>query len=459
MEARLTQLVSQNSLQTAQEMADLKNQLVNLQLQQAQQINTIASQTLQNANCLDGGGAAISIFGSGRSIPRFNMESDPSLSISDWIQLFNDVQDIRGISVPVKVKDLKALLSGSVCSWLDDYLKQEGYNDAFVNANKATDEWFSSLLNKMQSMYSKDDQLTIDLGMNHPKQGDDEHVMTYYAKCSSYYKQCPVPISNEERIREFLRHMKPKLKTAILQASHTMPNTMEAYLDIAKWIETVQKIGESSTSVTTATANPLQESLTSILGLNTGQLSVPTVQASTNPISQVTQAPLNVTSGTLANALQTAATNKILTDLAAYQKKNRPASGSVVDEVESTAQASSDQNTSNQLVPLLAGLTGSYLTIPVQSQGPQMTSNQSGQQPARSKGQNQIADTKQDQSVKCGFDMFTKVMATLGGNDDRKFRQTDDLVQALKQRDKNLGQRWDRFGDYEPMRQPLCHYC
>ena len=69
MEARLTQLVSQNSLQTAQEKADLKNQLVNLQLQQAQQINTIASQTLQNANRLDGGGAAISIFGSGRSIP------------------------------------------------------------------------------------------------------------------------------------------------------------------------------------------------------------------------------------------------------------------------------------------------------------------------------------------------------------------------------------------------------
>ena len=173
-------------------------------MQQAQQIYTIASQTLQNANRLDEGGAAISIFGSGRSIPRFNMESDPSLSISDWIQLFNDVQDIRGISVPVKVKDLKALLSGSVCSWLDDYLKQEGCNDAFVNVNKATDEWFSSLLNKMQSMYSKDDQLTIDLGMNHPKQGDDEHIMTYYAKCSSYYKQHPVPISNEERIREFL---------------------------------------------------------------------------------------------------------------------------------------------------------------------------------------------------------------------------------------------------------------
>ena len=135
MEARLTQLVSQNSLQTAQEMADLKNQLVNLQLQQAQQISTIANQTLQNANRLDGGGAAISIFGSGKSIPRFNMESDPNMSISDWIQLFNDVQDIRGVSVPVKVKDLKALLSGSVRSWLDDYLKQEGYNDAFVNAN------------------------------------------------------------------------------------------------------------------------------------------------------------------------------------------------------------------------------------------------------------------------------------------------------------------------------------
>ena len=253
--------------------------------------------------------------------------------------------------------------------------------------------------------------------------------------------------------------MKPKLKTEILQASHTMPNTMEAYLDIAKQIETVQKIGESSSSVTTVTANPLQESLTSMLGLNTGQLSVPTVRASTNPISQVTQAPINVTAGTLANAIQTAATNKILTNLTAYQKKNRPASGSVVGVVESTAQASSDQNTSNQLVLLLAGLTGSYLMTPVQSQGLQMTSNQSGQQPARSKGQNQISDTKQDQSVKCGFDMFTKVMATLGGNDDRKFRQTDDLVQALKQRDKNFGQRWDRFGDYEPLRQPLCHYC
>ena len=189
MEARLAQLVSQNSLQTAQEMADLKNQFINLQLQQTQQMNALASQTLQNATRLDGGGAAVSIFGAGKSIPQFNMESDPNMSISDWIQLFNDVQDIRGVSVPVKVKDLKALLSGSVRSWLDDYLKQEGYNDAFVNANKATDEWFSLLLNKMQSMYSKDDQLTIDLGMNHPTQGDDEHVMTYYAKCSSYYKQ------------------------------------------------------------------------------------------------------------------------------------------------------------------------------------------------------------------------------------------------------------------------------
>ena len=253
--------------------------------------------------------------------------------------------------------------------------------------------------------------------------------------------------------------MKPKLKTAILQASHTMPSTMEAYLDIAKRIETVQKIGETSSTATTVTSNPLQESLTSMLGLNAGQLSVPTVQASTNPINQVTQAPMNMTAGTLANALQTAATNKILTDLAAYQKKNRPAAGSVVGVVESTTQASSDQGTDNQLVPLLAGLTGSYLANPVQSQGPQMASNQSSQQSSRSKGQNQISDTKQDQSVKRGFEMFTKVMATLGGNDDRKFRQTDDLVQALKQRDKNLGQRRDRFGDYEPMRQPLCHYC
>ena len=354
MEARLAQLVSQNSLQTAQEMADLKNQLINLQLQQTQQMNALASQTLQNATRLDAGGAAVSIFGAGKSIPRFNMESDPNMSISDWIQLFNDVQDIRGVSVPVKVKDLKALLSGSVRSWLDDYLKQEGYNDAFVNANKATDEWFSLLLNKMQSMYSKDDQLTIDLGMNHPTQGDDEHVMTYYAKCSSYYKQRPVPISNEERIREFLRHMKPKLKTAILQASHTMPNSMEAYLDIAKRIETVQKIGENSATSNTTVTNPLQQNLQSLLGLNQGQINVPTVHTGATPVNQVTQPPLNVTAGNLASALQTAATNKLLTDFVTYQK-NKPNSGSVVGVVESTSQTPMDQEANNQLVPILAG--------------------------------------------------------------------------------------------------------
>ena len=354
MEARLAQLVSQNSLQTAQEMADLKNQLINLQLQQTQQMNALASQTLQNATRLDAGGAAVSIFGAGKSIPRFNMESDPNMSISDWIQLFNDVQDIRGVSVPVKVKDLKTLLSGSVRSWLDDYLKQEGYNDAFVNANKATDEWFSLLLNKMQSMYSKDDQLTIDLGMNHPTQGDDEHVMTYYAKCSSYYKQRPVPISNEERIREFLRHMKPKLKTAILQASHTMPNSMEAYLDIAKRIETVQKIGENSATSNTTVTNPLQQNLQSLLGLNQGQINVPTVHTGATPVNQVTQPPLNVTAGNLASALQTAATNKLLTDFVTYQK-NKPNSGSVVGVVESTSQTPMDQEANNQLVPILAG--------------------------------------------------------------------------------------------------------
>ena len=458
MEARLTQQMSQNSLQTAQEMADLKNQLMNLQLQQAQQMNAIASQTLQNATRLDGGGTAVSIFGAGKSIPRFNMESDPNMSISDWIQLFNDVQDIRGVSVPVKVKDLKALLSGSVRSWLDDYLKQEGYDDAFVTANKATDEWFSLLLNKMQSMYSKDDQLTIDLGMNHPRQGDDEHVMTYYAKCSSYYKQCPVPISNEERIREFLRHMKPKLKTAILQASHTMPSTMEAYLDIAKRIETVQRIGESSTTTNATITNPLQESLNSLLGLNTGHAHVPTVQASATPINQITQPPMNVTAGTIANALQTAAANKLLTDLTTYQRKNKPTSGSVVGIVESMAQAPLEQQTNNQLVPLLAGLTGNYLNNPIQGQLSQVPSNQPAQH-SKPKHQNQNSDTRQDQNIKRGFEMFTKVMATLGENDDRKFRQTDDLAQALKQRDRNLGQRRDRFGDYEPIRQPLCHYC
>ena len=375
-------------------------------------MNAIASQTLQNATQLDGGGAAVSIFGAGKSIPRFNMESDPNMSISDGIQLFNDVQDIRGVSVPVKVKDVKALLSGSVRSWLDDYLKQEGYDDAFVTANKATDEWFSLLLNKMQSMYSKDDQLTIDLGMNHPRQGDDEHVMTYYAKCSSYYKQRPVPISNEERIREFLRHMKPKLKTAILQASHTMPSTMEAYLDIAKRIETVQRIGESSAATSATTINPLQESLNSLLGLNTGHAHVPTVQASATPINQITQPPMNVTAGTIANALQTAAANKLLTDLTTYQRKNKPTSGSVVGIVESMAQAPLEQQTNNQLVPLLAGLTGNYLNNPIQGQLSQVPSNQPAQH-SKPKHQNQNSDTRQDQNIKRGFEMFTKVMATL----------------------------------------------
>ena len=140
-----------------------------------------------------------------------------------------------------------------------------------------------------------------------------------------------------------------------------------------------------------------------------------------------------------------------MTDLATYQKKNRPTSGYVVGVVESTTQVSSDQDTSNQLVPLLAGITGSYLANPLQNQDSQMTSNQSDQQLSRSKGQNQISDMKQDQNVKRGFEMFAKVMATLGGNEDRKLRQTDDLVQALKQCDKNLGQRHDRFGDYEPI--------
>ena len=400
-------------------------------------------------------GLQFPIFGSGKSIPRFNMESNPDMSISDWIQLFNDVQDIRGVSVPTKVKDLKALLSGSVRSWLDDYLKQEGYNDAFVNANRATDEWFSLLLNKMQSMYSKDDQLTIDLGMNHPIQGDDEHVMTYYAKCSSYYKQRPVPISNEERIREFLRHMKPKLKTAILQASHTMPSSMEAYLDIAKRIETVQRIGENSATSNTTVANPLQ----SLLGLNSGQINVPTVQASATPINQATQPAMNVTAGTLANALQTVATNKLLTDLATYQKKNKPNSGSVVGVVESTSQGPPEQEANNQLVPILAGLTGNYLLNPMQSQVSQLAPNQSVQQNSKLRNQNQNSDTRQDQNIKHGFEMFTKVMATLGGSDDKKVRQTDDLVQALKQRDRTLGQRRERFGDYEPIRQPVCHYC
>ena len=308
-------------------------------------------------------------------------------------------------------------------------------------------------------MYSKDDQLTIDLGMNHPTQGDDEHVMTYYAKCSSYYKQKPVPISNEERLREFLRHMKPKLKTAILQASHTMPNTMEAYLDIAKRIETVQKIGENSTTVNSTVTNPLQESLHSLLGLNSGHINVPTVQASVTPVNQATQPPMNVTAGTLANALQTAATNKLLTDLVTYQRKNKPNSGSVVGVVESTIQTPLEQGTNNQLVPILAGLAGNYLANPMQNQVTQATSNQSTQPSSKLRNQNQTSDTRQDQNIKRGFEMFTKVMATLGGNDDRKVRQTDDLVQALKQRDKTLGQRRDRFGDYEPIRQPVCHYC
>ena len=80
-------------------------------------------------------------------------------------------------------------------------------------------------------------------------------------------------------------------------------------------------------------------------------------------------------------------------------------------------------------------------------------------QHSKPKHQNQNSDTRQDQNIKRGFEMFTKVMATLGENDDRKFRQTDDLAQALKQHDRNLGQRRDRFGDYEPIRQPQCHYC
>ena len=282
-------------------------------------------------------------------------------------------------------------------------------------------------------MYSKDDQLTIDLGMNHPTQGDDEHVMTYYAKCSSYYKQKPVPISNEERIREFLRHMKPKLKTAILQASHTMPNTMEAYLDIAKRIETVQKIGENSTTVNSTVTNPLQESLHFLLGLNSGHINVPTVQASVTPVNQATQPPMNVTAGTLANALQTAATNKLLTDLVTYQRKNKPNSGSVVGVVESTIQTPLEQGTNNQLVPILAGLAGNYVANPMQNQVTQATSNQSTQPSSKLRNQNQTSDTRQDQNIKRGFEMFAKVMATLGGNDDRKVRQTDDLVQALIQ--------------------------
>ena len=395
MEARLSQIVSQNSL----EMADLRNQLLRVQLQQAQQGN------VQNAG---GGGATVSIFGTGKSIPRFNMESDPSMSISDWIQLFNDVQDIRGVSVPIKIKDLKALLSGSVRSWLDDYLKQEGYNDSFVNANKATDEWFSLLLNKMQSMYSKDDQLTIDLGMNHPIQGDDEHVMTYYAKCSSYYKQRPIPMSNEERIREFLRHMKPKLKSAILQASHTMPNTMEAYLDLAKRIETVQRIGGKTFTVYPTVSNPIQEGLNSLLGLNAGQMNVPTVQASATPINQVTQPPINMTAGTVTDAWQTAAANKLLRDLTTYQMTNKPASGSVVGVVESMTHA---PEANNQLVPMIAGLTGNYLANAMQNQVPQATPSQPTQQHTKPKHLNQNPNAKQDQNVKRGLEMFTQVMA------------------------------------------------
>ena len=69
MEARLTQLVSQNSLQTAQEMADLKNQFINLQLQQTQQMNALASQTLQNATRLDGGGCCSFHFWSREEYP------------------------------------------------------------------------------------------------------------------------------------------------------------------------------------------------------------------------------------------------------------------------------------------------------------------------------------------------------------------------------------------------------
>ena len=234
---------------------------------------------------------------------------------------------------------------------------------------------------------------------------------------------------------------------------------MEAYLDIAKWIETVQKIGENSATTNTTVTNPLQQNLQSLLGLTSGQIHVPTVQASATPVNQVTQPPLNVTAGTLANALQTAATNKLLTDLVTYQKKNKPNSGSIVGVVESTQQAPMDQEANNQLVPILAGLTGNYLLNPVQNQVTQPASNQPAQQMSKPRNQNQNSDTRQDQNIKWGFEMFTKIMATLGGNDDRKVRQTDDLVQALKQRDKNLGQRRDRFGEYEPIRQSVCHYC
>ena len=253
--------------------------------------------------------------------------------------------------------------------------------------------------------------------------------------------------------------LKKLSKWSALYTCSTMPNSMEAYLDIAKRIETVQKIGENSSSSNTTVTNPLQQNLQSLLGLNQGQINVPTVHAGATPVNQVTQAPLNVTAGNLASALQTAAANKLLTDLVTYQKKNKPNSGPIVGVVESTSQAPMDQEANNQLVPILTGLTGNYLLNPLQNQVTQPAPNQPAQQMSKPRNQNQNSDTRQDQNIKWGFEMFTKVMATLGGNDDRKVRQTDDLVQALKQRDKNLGQRRDRFGDYEPIRQPVCHYC
>ena len=84
-----------------------------------------------------------------------------------------------------------------------------------------------------------------------------------------------------------------------------------------------------------------------------------------------------------------------------------------------------EQQTNNQLVPLLAGLTGNYLNNPIQGQLSQVPSNQPAQH-SKPKHQNQNSDTRQDQNIKRGFEMFTKVMATLGENDDRKFRQTDE---------------------------------
>ena len=162
---------------------------------------------------------------------------------------------------------------------------------------------------------------------------------------------------------------------------------MEAYLDIAKWIETVQKIGENSATTNTTVTNPLQQNLQSLLGLTSGQIHVPTVQASATPVNQVTQPPLNVTAGTLVNALQTAVTNKLLTDLVTYQKKNKPNSGSIVDVVESTQQSPMDQEANNQLVPILAGLTGNYSLNPVQNQVTQPAPNQPAQQMSKPRNQ------------------------------------------------------------------------